>query len=362
MNDFFRASYLDDQRDPTKGRYNDHQDATDNDSHLRYLERTPEKEVRHKHYFLKPEHFYFREKESIEDSYRKPRERYHEQYHQAYYDDDPEASTSQQSYYDDDISELENSVLGHISNAAFSNHQFYDKRIPTDSYNRFREDANYKYQDKQPSQSYRTFDDDHNFIGYKGRSSNFKKPLRIPLHEITEDHQSPFYGEHYVPQRTRFPKSNLLVHNKKSISYDNLNHYIQRRPQQVHQYNDGNKDDNDSYYDRFRSYGARIPKREYFDEADYYDSVPYHRNHDRELNSYRKQRQTSVLDNIRENLPWPLSMVGRIGENDDTSRSDENTFPDSIQSILKVIDSQDDVGKEFDDHKVLPFLDVEEIK
>ena len=34
------------------------------------------------------------------------------------------------------------------------------------------------------------------------------------------------------------------------------------------------------------------------------------------------------------------------------------TFPDSIQSILKIIDSQDDVGKQFDDHKVLPFHDV----
>ena len=307
---------------------------------------------------MKPEHFYFiRGKESIEDSYRKPRERYHEQYKQAYYDDDPEASTSQQSYYDDDISELENSVLGHISNAAFSNHQFYDKRIPVDSYN-FREDANYNYEDRQPKRSYRTYDD-HNFTGYKGRTSNFRKPLRNPLHGITEDHRSPYYEEHYVPER--FPKPTFFVHNKKSKSHDNLNHYIQRRPQQVHQY-DGNKDDYDSYYDRFRSYGARVPKREYFDEADYYDNVPYHRNHDRELNHYRKERQTSVLDNIRENLPWPLSMVGRIGENDETSRSDENTFPDSIQSILKVIDSQDDVGKEFDDHKVLPFLDVEEIK
>ena len=184
--------------------------------------------------------------------------------------------------------------------------------------------------------------------------------MRNPLHEITEDHRRPYYEEHYVPERTRFPKSNSFSHNKKS-SYDTLNHYIQRRPQQAHQYDDGNKDDYDydSYYDKFRSYGARVPKRDYFDEADYHD---YHRNKYRELNHYRKERQTSVLDNIRENLPWPLSMVGRIGENDETSRSDENYFPDSIQSILKVIDSQDDVGKEFDDHKVLPFLDVEEIK
>ena len=117
-------------------------------------------------------------------------------------------------------------------------------------------------------------------------------------------------------ERTRFPKSNSFSPNKKS-SYDDLNHYIQRRPQQAHQYDDGNKDDYDydSYYDKFRSYGARVPKRDYFDEADYHD---YHRNNYRELNHYRKERQTSVLDNIRENLPWPLSMVGRIGENDET--------------------------------------------
>ena len=55
---------------------------------------------------------------------------------------------------------------------------------------------------------------------------------------------------------------------------------------------------------------------------------------------------------MMDNLPWPLSMVGRIGENDETSRSDENTFPESSQSILKVIDSQNDVGKEYQDHNV----------
>ena len=309
---------------------------------------------------MKPEHFHYRGKEDFEDSYRKPPDRYH----QAYYDDDPEASTSQQSYYDDDISELENSVLGHISNAAFSNHQFYDKRIPTDSYDNLREDSKYRYEDEEPNSFYRTYDD-HNFTGYKGvvGYNSKDRPSRNPGHESQDIHRDHYHEEQYYPERTRFPKSSSYDHYNHGQSYGDLNHYIQRRPQPEHKYRHENKDDDyDSYYSRFRSFGARIPKREYFDEVDYYESRPYHKNNYREPNHYREERQTSVLDNIRENLPWPLSMVGRIGENDETSRSDENTFPDSIQSILKVIDSQNDVGKEYQDHKVLPFLDVDEIK
>lgn len=310
---------------------------------------------------MKPKHFHHRGEEDFESSYRKPAEKYHEKYHQAYYDDDPEASTSQQSYYDDDISELENSVLGHITNAAFSNHQFYDKRIPPESYGKFREDLKYRYDHEQPKSTYRTYDD-HDFTRYKGNLgyTSEERPLRNPLHE-SQDIRDHYHEEEYLPERSRLPKSSSFKNYKYGQSNEDLNHYIQRRPQSDQQYRNEIKDD-DYDYNRFRSYGARVPKREYFDEDHYYDNSPYQKNNYREPNPYRKERQTSVLDNIRENLPWPLSMVGRLGENDETSRSDENTFPDSIQSILKVIDSQNDVGKEYHDHKVLPFLDVEEIK
>ena len=185
-----------------------------------------------------------------------------------------------------------------------------------------------------------------------------------PQHELQydDDHRDQYHEEPYNPKGTRFTKSSSFNPYKNGQRYENSNHFIQRKPQEEHLYNNENKDNYyGSHYDRFRSYGARVPKKDYYDEADYYETLPYQRINYREPNHYREERQTSVLDNIRNNLPWPLSIVGRIGENDKTSRSDENIFPDSIQSILKVIDSKNDVGKEYDAHQVLPFLDVDEV-
>ena len=371
MRDSFRAPYHDDQRSYGKSIYHEHE-VKDKDI-FGFPERTQKKKVKHKHYFLKPKHFHIgEEQEHSEDSYKRPPEIYPEEYYHHYYDDDPEASTSQESYYDDDISELENSVLGHISNAAFSNHHFYDKRIPAESYGNVRE-GTHRYK-QEPQKSSNRPHDDYKYKTQKGSLRHYLKemPLWHPtyethkevLHQFPRDHYYDDQEELYSPREKRFPNfdTRSLNQYENGQSYDNLYRYIQRRPKHRHNQNFEYKDDeNESHFDRFMSYGAKIPKREYqnyYDEADYYENTKsYYR---APKNYHPRERKISVLDNIRENLPWPLSMVGRIGENDQTSRRDEGPFPDSIQSILKVLDSQDDVGKEYEEHKVLPFLDIEE--
>ena len=76
--------------------------------------------------------------------------------------DNPKSSSSHHSYYDDDITDLENSVLGHISNAAFSNHLFYDdknvhsiKNEFNDNYYPYKSDGN--FQDYYPEPKSKTY-------------------------------------------------------------------------------------------------------------------------------------------------------------------------------------------------------------
>ena len=51
-------------------------------------------------------------------------------------------------------------------------------------------------------------------------------------------------------------------------------------------------------------------------------------------------------------------MVGRIGK--ESRNEQEAQYPDSIQSILSIIDrkGEEEDGASYDSHKVLPFLDV----
>ena len=64
--------------------------------------------------------------------------------------------------------------------------------------------------------------------------------------------------------------------------------------------------------------------------------------------------ELSVIENLKKHLPWPLSMVGRLGEQ---QREETERYPDSIQSILSVVDPEED--SQYSRHHVLPFLDVE---
>ena len=49
--------------------------------------------------------------------------------------------------------------------------------------------------------------------------------------------------------------------------------------------------------------------------------------------------ELSVIENLKKHLPWPLSMVGRLGEQ---QREETERYPDSIQSILSVVDPEED--------------------
>ena len=49
--------------------------------------------------------------------------------------------------------------------------------------------------------------------------------------------------------------------------------------------------------------------------------------------------ELSVIDNLMKHLPWPLSMVGRLGEQ---QREETERYPDSIQSILSVVYPEED--------------------
>ena len=52
-----------------------------------------------------------------------------------------------------------------------------------------------------------------------------------------------------------------------------------------------------------------------------------------------QQSELSVIDNLMKHLPWPLSMVGRLGEQ---QREETERYPDSIQSILSVVYPEED--------------------
>ena len=108
-------------------------------------------------------------------------------------------------------------------------------------------------------------------------------------------------------------------------------------------------------YNNYRSYGSRLeynqedppyPAYQSFSPAyKYPDSLQY---------GTEEKRELSVIENLKKHLPWPLSMVGRLGEEEASSN-----YPDSIQSILSVVDPRDKSTADYTNHQVLPFLDVE---
>ena len=121
----------------------------------------------------------------------------------------------------------------------------------------------------------------------------------------------------YVPRENERPGNPYVP----SSTYN-----VNERPELTYPLNSGYKYPDDSLY--------------YDDKYDTYDT---------------EEQQPSVLENIRKNLPWPLSMVGRLGERD--IEEDKRKYPDSIQSILSVMDNNKDDRVTYDSHQVLPFLD-----
>ena len=65
-----------------------------------------------------------------------------------------------------------------------------------------------------------------------------------------------------------------------------------------------------------------------------------------------------MIENLKKHLPWPLSMVGRLGEEEREERERTERYPDSIQSILR--DIQPSQETHYDTHQVLPFLDIDQ--
>ena len=87
----------------------------------------------------------------------------------------------------------------------------------------------------------------------------------------------------------------------------------------------------------------------------------YHYPNDDEYYDDNSDQEPTVIENIKNNLPWPLNMVGRMGKGPN-SKDENNEYPDSIQSILKNID-QSDAEKHnqyVEYHSEYPFLNEEE--
>ena len=145
------------------------------------------------------------------------------------------------------------------------------------------------------------------------------------------------------------------------------NSYTTRRPRynskysqddQHHEYQEYNHNHQPyNSYRNFRSYGSRL---EYNQEEPSYPAYqsysPAYRYPDSPPAQYgtEEKPELSVIENLKKHLPWPLSMVGRLGEEEAGSG-----YPDSIQSILGVIDPREQSNTDYTNHQVLPFLDVE---
>ena len=313
-------------------------------------------------------------------------------YYDYHHEDDSKASTSQYSYYDDDISDLENSVLGHISNAAFTNHHFYDnKEKKLKRYNRENHHQDiYNSQKFQENSQYPPSRDDYyeNIHPKDHFHKNFYPHENDKRDKISHFHNKHRYRTEDYDKRPRPYIDELMFYptynGKPSEGYKGQDF----RPDDDYHYDDDFHDFNDrknnmrrphddySDYDRYRSYGSRVEKKYHGDRNYHPEDRPelrYPLNSGYKYPDYyddakQDDNEPTMFDNLRKNLPWPLSIVGRIGEEGDSELDHtpsagaylKDDYPDSIQSILRVIDTNnDDKDKvHYGSHQVLPFLDV----
>ena len=245
----------------------------------------------------------------------------------------PKASTSQFSFYDDDITDLEKSVLGHITNAAFTHEKFYnDKKKDVDLKNDYYSSRYTPGYEKEFTSHPREVNNDE----YHYPNSNYYEPnpnYRESGYHVQQknDHEpNPEANAYTTPRQS--PNYQLRSYNPTLHQYGRSNIYVeepQRNLMEKYPLNSG-------YH--------------YPYENEYYDAP---------------EKPKSLVENIKSKLPWPLNMVGRMGEGSDAtkdgyeSKSHRNDYPDSIQSILKNIDK--DKRKEssyyVEDHSEYPFLE-----
>ena len=300
----------------------------------------------------------------------------HDSRHYDGYQEHPIASPSQHSFYDDDISDLENSVLGHISNAAFTNHHFYDNRDlvrpeyhhaprPRDEY---REPIRPDYDDHPPSRPRKSFYHDERdhyepehykkekyfYPAYEEKRTFYDKllpPPPTPPPPPPPSHPPP---PQRAPDDYRYDEYNHREPKHGSFfDYDDYKSYGSRLYPREPQYKE-NRHLPSKYYDRPLYDDHYRPELEYplnsgYKPLEYYES----------LYDDKPDEEESVLDNIKKNLPWPLSMVGRMGK--ESKEEDRTKYPDSIQSILAIVKSdwkEDEDGASYSSHQVLPFLDI----
>ena len=154
-------------------------------------------------------------------------------------------------------------------------------------------------------------------------------------------YQKPRHSEREFTKYDEEPRYNEFDYNTRRPRYNSK--YSGDQQYQAKPYNSFNS---------YRSYGTRLESypayQSYSPAYRYPDSLQYGPEEE-------EKQELSVIENLKKHLPWPLSMVGRLGEEEASS----NYYPDSIQSILSVVDPRDPRTTDYTNHQVLPFLDVE---
>ena len=154
-------------------------------------------------------------------------------------------------------------------------------------------------------------------------------------------YQKPRHSEREFTKYDEEPRYNEFDYNTRRPRYNSK--YSGDQQYQAKPYNS---------FNNYRSYGTRLESypayQSYSPAYRYSDSLQYGPEEE-------EKQELSVIENLKKHLPWPLSMVGRLGEEEASS----NYYPDSIQSILSVVDPRDPRTTDYTNHQVLPFLDVE---
>ena len=248
-------------------------------------------------------------------------------------------------------------LFSHISNAAFSNHEFYDEGEKSQ--------PGYYNSPTRSSPDYRR--DDARWSSYEKEYKSYQpekyRAYRSPKSVYQEARHS---GRQFVPpakyeEETRYDEYDYNTRRPRyqsKYSGDQQYQHHQHHQQQPPPYKS---------YNNYRSYGSRLEYRDHEDQEDQedpsYQSYPSYPSYSPsykypsslQYGSEEKPGELSVIENLKRHLPWPLSMVGRLGEEQASS-----SYPDSIQSILSVVDPRDQTSStDFTNHQVLPFLDVE---
>ena len=226
------------------------------------------------------------------------------------------------------------SYFSHISNAAFSNHEFYEKEkksqpgyysSPARSHSDYRKDDGRwsSYENDYSSQPGK-------YRPYRSPKSVYQEPRPAKYEEETRYDEYEYNTRRRPRYQSKYSTDYQYQHNQQPYrSYNNYRSYGSRLDYQ---------DQEDPSYPSYQSFSPAAAYK-------YSASLQYEPEEKREL---------SVIENLKKHLPWPLSMVGRLGEEGASSN-----YPDSIQSILSVIDPQEQSNTDYSNHQVLPFLDVE---